>query len=80
MELCDAIFDSGNLSSIPSSIQQLMKKYEKLEETSLLELAAWKASCLWFDGSLNFHTMQDILDQWAMDDNFDPVAYKAGVS
>lgn len=57
-----------------------MKKYEKLEETSLLELAAWKASCLWFDGSLNFHTMQDILDQWAMDDNFDPVAYKAGVS
>ena len=77
-ELCDAMFVPGNLSgSVPSSIKGLMKKYKKLEETSLLELAAWKASCLWFDGSLNFHTMQDILDQWAMDDNFDPVAYKA---
>ena len=82
-ELCNYIFDSGlDVSrvidgSIPSSLQRLMKKYKKLEETSLLELASWKASCLWFDGSLNFHTMQDILDQWAMDENFDPVAYKA---
>ena len=37
----------------------------------------WKASCSWFDGSQNFHTMQDILDQWTMDSRFDPTAYKA---
>ena len=26
---------------------------------------------------MNFYTMQDILDQWAMDESFDLVAYKA---
>lgn len=58
------------------SIEQL-EKYCKLEKISLLELAVWRASCLWFDGSRSFDTMQDILDQWAMDESFDPVAYKA---
>ena len=83
-ELFDYIFSPGNQvcrvvdgGGVPSSITRLVKKYMNLEKTSLLELAVWKASCLSFDDSLSFHTMQDILDQWAMDANFDPVAYKA---
>ena len=26
---------------------------------------------------MSFHTMQGILDRWAIDESFDPVAYKA---
>ena len=76
VELFDYIFSPEN-GGVPTSITRLVKKYMNLEKTSLLELAVWKASCLSFDDSLSFHTMQDILDQWAMDANFDPVAYKA---
>ena len=64
-------------NGIPSPIQQQLMKYTMLEKTSLLELAVWKASCLWFDDSMHFYTMQDILDRWAMYESFDPVAYKA---
>ena len=78
-ELYDHIFTNQQVKveNIPSSIKQQLKKYTKLEKTSLLELAVWKASCLWFDGSMSFHTMQGILDQCAMEESFDPVAYKA---
>lgn len=60
----------------PDLLMRALKKYTKLEKTSLLELSVWKASCLWLDGSGNFSSMQDILDQWAMDESFDPAAYK----
>jgi len=60
-----------------NSIHELLRKYTKLEKTSLLELAVWKARCLWLDGSQSFNTMQDILDQWTIDENFDPAAFKA---
>ena len=63
-------------TGVPASITQQLDKYTKMEKTSLLELAVWRASCLWFDGSRNFDTMQDILDTWAMDESFDPTAYK----
>eukprot|EP00581_Thalassiosira_minuscula_P039307 CAMPEP_0184470562 /NCGR_PEP_ID=MMETSP0740-20130409/93444_1 /TAXON_ID=385413 /ORGANISM="Thalassiosira miniscula, Strain CCMP1093" /LENGTH=132 /DNA_ID=CAMNT_0026846765 /DNA_START=18 /DNA_END=416 /DNA_ORIENTATION=- len=62
---------------IPTFIDSQLKRYTKLEKISLLELAVWKASCLWFDGSMNFDIMQDILDQWAVNECFDPVSYKA---
>ena len=76
-KLYDYIFDEGEfVFDIPFSIERQLEKYQMLEKTSLLELAVWKASCLSFDGSMNFHTMQDILDQWAMDESFDPAAYK----
>ena len=76
-ELYDYIFTTQQVvGELPSLIKQQLEKYTKLEKTSLLELAVWKASCLWFDGSMDFHTMQDILDQWAMDEIFDPAAYK----
>ena len=76
-ELCDYLLQNET-DTIPDSIEELLKKYNKLERISLLELAVWKASCLWFDGSdMNFHSMQDILDQWAMDETFDPARYKA---
>lgn len=75
--LYDYVFNTDqDVHDIPSSIKQQLEKYTKAEKTSLLELAVWKASCLWFDGSGSFNAMQDILDQWAMDDRFDPVAYK----
>ena len=78
-ELCDYVFcdQSDTVQPVPDSIDKLLKKYIKLEKISLLELAVWKYSCLWFDGSINFQTMQDILDQWAVDENFDPSKYKA---
>lgn len=81
-ELYEYILDNQRqvdqvVRGIPSSIQKQLKKYIKLEQTSLLELAVWKASCLWFDGSQSFHTMQDILDQWTVDERFDPAAYKS---
>lgn len=60
-----------------SDIERQLEQYEQMERTSLLELAVWGASCLHFDGSRNFHTMQDILDQWALDEHFDPAAYKS---
>ena len=77
-ELCDYILtDKWTDNGVPPSVDKLLETYTKYERTSLLELAVWKASCLWFDGSQNFHTMQDILDQWTMDSRFDPTAYKA---
>ena len=77
-DIHDYIFDSSDVvHEVPSSVTHQLQKYTKLEKISLLELAVWKASCLWFDGSLSFRTMQDILDQWAIDKSFDPVTYKA---
>ena len=77
VDLFDYVFASGNhTAGVPASITQQLDKYTKMEKTSLLELAVWRASCLWFDGSRNFDTMQDILDTWAMDESFDPTAYK----
>ena len=77
-ELCDYILtDNGSVDNVPPSVDKLLETYTKYERTSLLELAVWKASCLWFDGSQNFHSMQDILDQWTMDSRFDPTAYKS---
>ena len=77
-ELCDYILidNRGDVDDVPPSIERLLQRYTKYEKTSLLELAVWKASCLWFDESQTFPTMQDISDQWAMDENFDPNAYK----
>ena len=71
------ITDNHAGAGVLLSIEKKLQRYTKLEETSLLELAVWKASCLWFDGSRSFSTMQEILDQWAMDESFDAVAYKA---
>ena len=77
VDLFDYVFASGNdTTGVPASITQQLDKYTKMEKTSLLELAVWRASCLWFDGSRNFDTMQNILDTWAMDESFDPTAYK----
>lgn len=45
-------------------------------DLSLFELAVCKRSYFWFDGSLNFHTMQEVVDLWAMDESSDPVTYK----
>ena len=64
------------VNGVPPSVDKLLETYTKYERTSLLELAVWKASCLWLDGSQNFHTMQDIVDQWTMNSRFDPTAYK----
>ena len=67
VDLFDYVFASGNdTTGVPASITQQLDKYTKMEKTSLLELAVWRASCLWFDGTRNFDTMQDILDtgQW----------------
>jgi hypothetical protein len=72
--LYDHVFTNRGRSEDLSSIEMQLHRYLMLEKTSLLEHAVW--SCLWFDGSGSFHTMQDILDQWAMDGNFDPTAYK----
>jgi hypothetical protein len=65
------------LSKKPENISNQLKKYQKLERVTLLELAVWKANCLYLDGSGNFQTMQDIIDQWTMDETFDPATYKA---
>lgn len=59
-----------------ATVKAQVEEYARLEKTSLLELAIWRASCLHFDGSRNFHTMQDILDQWALNESFDPTEYK----
>lgn len=67
----------GNITDLAAMMTLEFKKFNKMEKSSLLELAVWKASCLHFDGSLNFHTMQDILDQWALDQTFNPATYKA---
>ena len=75
-ELYDHFFTTQQVVGIPTSIRQQLEKYTMLEKISLLELAVWKASCLWFDGSMSVHTMQDILDQWAIYESFDPAAYK----
>ena len=76
--LFDYIFTTHAYACADASpIQRQLMKYTMLEKTSLLELAVWKASCLWFDSSTSFHTMQGILDQCAMEESFDPVAYKA---
>ena len=82
-EILDSIDaqDSIQVSSAPSeriwmNALNLLAKYEKIERISLLELAVWRASCLSFDGCMDFDTMQDILDRWAMDEDFDPVEYK----
>ena len=76
-DIHDYIFaDTDVVHEVPYSLKQRLDKYTKLEKTSLLELAVWKGSCLWFDGSLNFHTMQDVVDLWAIDESFDPVTYK----
>ena len=56
--------------------KELLKKNKRMERISLLELAVWKASCLDFDGTRKFHTMQDTVDCWAMDETFDPFEYK----
>ena len=74
--LYDHVFMNRGCPGNLSSIEKQLHRYLMIEKTSLLELAAWKASCLWFDGSGSFNTMQDILDHWAIDDNFDPTAYK----
>ena len=77
-DIHDYIFNGSSdfAHPVPTSITQRLDTYTKLEKTSLLEIAVWKASCLWFDGCINFHTMQDVVDLWAMDENFDPVTYK----
>ncbi|CAJ1954606.1 unnamed protein product [Cylindrotheca closterium] len=65
-----------NQFAFPTSIVDSVVKYERMEVASLLELVAWKLNCLHLNGSGNFMTMQDILDQWAIDESFDPVEYK----
>ena len=47
-----------------------------METASLMELVAWKVNCLVLDDSGHFDSMQEIVDQWALDDSFDPVEYK----
>jgi hypothetical protein len=44
-------------------------------DLSLFELAACKGNFFWFDGSQNFHTMQEVVELWAMDESSDPVTY-----
>lgn len=74
--LYDHVFMNARRPEDLSSIEKQLHRYLLLEKTSLLEQAVWRASCLWFDGSGSFNTMQDIIDQWAMDGSFDPTAYK----
>jgi len=71
--------ESSDIESgdVPDSIGRRLKKCVKLETTSLLELAVWRASCLWLDGSESFGTMQNILDQYAIERSFYPFQYKA---
>jgi hypothetical protein len=73
--LYDYATDFENCEDIDTICCEL-KKYEKMERLSLLELAVWKTSCLSFDGSKDFRSMQDILDLWTLDETFDPVEYK----
>ena len=54
-----------------------INKLLQLERTSLLELAVWRASCLDFDGSGPFETMQDIHDNWIGGKGHEPAAYKS---
>lgn len=65
----------------PSSLlkaEQVLKHYDLVLQTSLLELAVWKACCLSMDdvGSIHFTSMQDIVDHWAMDSSFDATEFK----
>lgn len=54
-------------------VHSLLSKYEKWEQLALLELIVWKHCCL-SDG--RFDSMQAIEDYWALDQSFDPMAYK----
>ncbi|CAJ1954607.1 unnamed protein product [Cylindrotheca closterium] len=64
------------ICAIPKSILNQLERYERMETESLMELVAWKVNCLILDGSGHFDSMQEIVDQWALDDDFDPVEYK----
>lgn len=69
----------GNVALPALLVQKVEEKFDKfykMEVASLLELVAWKLNCLYLDGSGNFLTMQGILDQWGIDEDFDPVEYK----
>ena len=58
--------------------QNALQRYQKMETLSLLELALWKVQCLSQDNA-KFRTMQEIDDYWAVDESFDPVAYRRDI-
>lgn len=72
----DSVREGGGGGGVPYSIKRTLRMYTNIERTSLLELAVWKASCLWFDGSGRFETMQDIIEWQTVYKAFDPVSYK----
>jgi len=70
----------GNYIMAESSyaeVENQINKFLQLERTSLLELAVWRASCLDFDGSGPFNTMQDIDDKSVAGEGHEPAAYKS---
>ena len=53
-------------------IERTLLKYEQMERLSLLELAVWKCT---IQNDPFFSTLQEIRDQWALNEKFDPAAY-----
>ena len=58
-------------------VENQINKFLQMERTSLLELAVWRASCLDFDGSGPFGTMQDIRDNSIVVEGHEPDVYKS---
>lgn len=55
-------------------VYQKLLQYEQKERGSLLELAIWKNSCLYWDDRYQFRSMQEIENK--NNNNLDPVEYK----
>jgi hypothetical protein len=66
------IFSGGN-AELGLSLEATLRKYELMEQLSLLELAVWKASI--FANNPFLVTMADLHDAWAMDEAFDYKQY-----
>ena len=57
------------------SAEHIKRQYElycRMEKTSLLELALWKASIC---DDVHFETLQDVYDYSALEENFEPVDF-----
>lgn len=75
-ELFRYIHSGASFTAAQEELKRVTKtlcKFEKMERLSLLELAVWKTS---LQNDPFFESMDDLDAYWALDRDFDPVAYK----
>jgi hypothetical protein len=67
------VLSGGRNAEFGLPLETTLRKYELMEQLSLLELAVWKASI--FANNPFLVTMADLHDAWAMDEAFDYKQY-----